>query len=277
MKKLLVLFFLVLSNILFFSDRVAAQFQSVDYSGNNPESYQCFDASGKVIEDTDPNTPQGTPMIPTGPDAQGNFYCNVGGVRYNAYLRPPALQQLEVWFVRILYAIWALVATLSFLLIVKLGYEYMISRGAPEAMARVRDRIVKYAFGFALVFLAVPVLSTTFRFLGINDQVQCYNVNMPGFQFFYTNLCTDPKSVIATDPCTIISESIDPVTGTISPDVIAQRTAEIVGRVCQTPGEKKNCTILGITLPYCFRCQEAGTGNPSLDRTWQQGFGAVCF
>lgn len=201
-KKFLLL--LLVANLLLGSFGVVqAQFQSFDFSGNSPESYQCFDRlTGENLTDRKTN-----PLDVFGPDINGNFFCCTsgsadadnnectGGTKIIAQIRPPALQQIEIWFVRILYAIWALVGSLSFLFLVKLGYDYLISRGDPTKITEIRQRIVSYIIGFALVFLAVPILTTVFRLLGVNNAVECYDVNMPGFQFFYTTLCTDPRGV----------------------------------------------------------------------------------
>jgi len=228
-NKKLIYLFLILN--VFFGNAVlvSAQLQSFDFSANNPDSYQCFDKdTGENL--TDENTdPSGVRLFVQGPDDFGNYYCCAGTIipgspgisecptgqtKLIAQLKPPALQQIEVWFVRILYSIWGLVASLSFLFLVKLGYEYIISRGDPTKITEVRKKIVNYLIGFALVFLAVPILTTVFRFLGINTNAQCYNVSMPGFQFFYSSLCTDPKGVIAArfaaDPCTAISNGSEP-------------------------------------------------------------------
>lgn len=227
-KKLLYLL-LILNLIFGHVAIVSAQLQSFDFSGNNAESYQCFDkVSGENLTDED-TEPSGVKLNVQGPDSFGNFYCcsgtnsgytpvgfdcEAGQTKIIAQLKPPALQQIEVWFVRILYAIWGLVASLSFLFLVKLGYEYIISRGDPTKITEVRKKIVNYIIGFALVFLAVPILTTVFRLLGINTNAQCYNVNMPGFQFFYSSLCTDPKGVIAarfaSNPCTAFEDGSDP-------------------------------------------------------------------
>ncbi|RMD77220.1 hypothetical protein D6810_01525 [Candidatus Dojkabacteria bacterium] len=178
--------------------RVLAQ----GFSGNNPSSYQCFDEKGNLLSLT--------PEPGTG-KYEGSFVCVDGNKVYPAYLKPPSLQQIEVWFVRIVYTIWALVATFSFVLLLGVAYQYMISRDAGGALAKARDRIAKYFLGFALVFLAVPILSTTFRLLGVNDSVKCYstltgggenNIGI-GFQFFFSDLCTDPRGRFA-DPQVIL-------------------------------------------------------------------------
>ncbi len=224
-KKLLYTFLIL--NVFFGNAAiVSAQLQSFDFSGNNPDSYQCFDKdTGENLSDVD----GGPRLAIQGPDEFGNYYCCAGSVlpgspgisscptgqtKIIAQLKPPALQQIEVWFVRILYAVWGLVASLSFLFLVKLGYEYTISRGDPTKITEVRKKIVNYLIGFALVFLAVPILTTVFRLLGVNTNAQCYNVSMPGFQFFYSSLCTDPKGVIAArfaeGPCAAFDAGSEP-------------------------------------------------------------------
>lgn len=191
---------------------VSAQIQDDNFSGNDPSSYSCYTRQGDLVD-----------AEPIKDESKGLFYCNVNGVPGyqpcdsgiyetgdlcdpQAVLNPPTLQQLEVWFVRIVYSIWAIAATFSFLGIVYIGYQYMISRGAPEATVKVKDRLAKFIIGFALVFLAVPILTTVFRLLYVNDSVQCYqgltsNVGI-GFQFVFPELCTDPNNQVAnSDPC----------------------------------------------------------------------------
>lgn len=221
--------YLVLVLNIFFAQVgvVHAQLQTFDFSANNAESYQCFDKeTGEILAD---------PVVAT-PDEFGNYYCMSGGEKIIAQLKPPTLQQLEVWFVRIIYAIWGLVASLSFLFLVKLGYEYIISRGDPTKITEVRKKIVSYLIGFSLVFLAIPILTTAFRLLGVNTNAQCYNVNMPGFRFFYTSLCTDPKGVIAArfaaDPCDAFSSGTEPE------GVICKGTSY--------EGQSLSCGLLGV-------------------------------
>jgi hypothetical protein len=207
-KKFLYIFLFL--NLLFAQVSVVhAQLQTFDFSANNPESYQCFD------KDTGENLTDGPAQLPVqGPDDFGNYFCEYNGEKIIAQIRPPTLQQIEIWFVRILYAIWGLVASLSFLFLVKLGYEYTISRGDPTKITEVRKKIVSYIIGFSLVFLSIPILTTVFRLLGVNTSAQCYNVSMPGFRFFYSSLCTDPKGVIAarfaSEPCKAFVDGSDP-------------------------------------------------------------------
>lgn len=180
-----VFFFFILFTI--FANKVFAQAQDFTFSGNDADSYQCFDSSGNVI--------QGATI--TKDQISGKFICPDGSA---AGLKPPTLQQLEIWFVRIIYVVWGLTASFSFILLIILGYQYMISRGDVTKITQIRERIIKYIFGVAIVFLAIPILTSFFNVLGISQNVSCYNVEMPGFQFFFYNMCTDPRGV-DTNPC----------------------------------------------------------------------------
>jgi hypothetical protein len=171
---------------IFSSFSIQAQTQDFDFSANNPEcvAYQCLGADGNVDSSIKPQ------WKTEGSDStRGKCICPTG----LAVLKPPKLQQLQIWFYRVLYAIWGLVAGFSFLMLVYLGYRYMLRGGtSDQELVKLRKDILNYVIGFALVFLAVPILSTVFRLMQINDDVQCYRVNMPGFQFFFEDLCTDP-------------------------------------------------------------------------------------
>lgn len=210
---------------------IHAQLQVGEFSGNNIDSYNCTQADGTVKsyreafeeagEDLDPENPPKAP--------NGRFLCPDGN---EAVLRPPALQQIEVWFVRIVYVIWALVASFSFFFLVALAYQWLISRGDVTKITEIRQKIIYYFIGLALVFLAVPILTTVFRLLGINRDVKCYDVAMPGFQFFFTDLCTDPRGV-QTDPCDLNDIIADAIRGTTGESKYA----------CPVRGEIKNCSI----------------------------------
>ncbi len=185
---------------------INAQAQDFEFSGNKKSSYQCFDVDNNPTEPTDRRDANGYWLCPCEDGNAPNpttFRCGSGSPsRCNgtpgtdgcfvvrSVLRPPKLQQLEIWFVRIVYLIWALVGTLSFFFLFVLGYRYMISRGDVTKITEIRQKIIYYILGFGLVFLAVPILTTFFNLLGINSNVACYNVQMPAFQFFFANLCT---------------------------------------------------------------------------------------
>jgi len=198
-KKILItsiLSFLLLNFLLSFT-QVHAQIQDFTFSGNSADSYQCIGSNGQIDD-----------SIEIFKDStSGAFLCRIdrdGDGQYDkAVLKPPKLQQIEVWFVRIVYVIWALVGSYSFILLVYLGYQYMLRGGTTDTqLVELRKRIIYYIIGFALVFLALPILSTFFRLLNVNTAVDCYNVSMPGFQFFFANLCTDANNtVVISNPC----------------------------------------------------------------------------
>lgn len=250
MSKKILKIIITLSFLVFLpATTVFAQFQDTPLSGNNPDSYECFDREGRLVTDGQVKKDE----------SRGIFYCDRNNNSVydecsdqiydqgdncdpRAQLKPPTLQQLEIWFLRIVYSIWAISATFSFLGIVYLGYQYMISRGAPEAMTKVKDRIVKFLIGLALVFLAVPILNTIFRLLAVNDSVECYagltnaanNVGI-GFQFFFPELCTDPTGSVGTsDPCSV---------------------ADAAGLVCNTEGARSNSCNVGRGVCVFYRCR----------------------
>ncbi|MEP7103842.1 MAG: pilin [Candidatus Dojkabacteria bacterium] len=234
----------ILTSVAFFvlfaliSPVVKAQIQEAPFSGNNASSYQCFKQDGTLISATVQFD-----------SAQGEFYCiDEDGVRIKAVLKPPALQELEVLFVRVVYAIWAIVATFSFLLLVYLGYQYLISRGDVTKITEIRKRILNYIIGFMLVFLAVPILVTIFKLLGVNNQVKCYqgltggnNIGI-GFQFFFTDLCTDPNGSQFA--------SCDDLTRT---SLSSSSIGSLTGLACPTNGDPQTCTTA--TKTYIFRCE----------------------
>lgn len=239
-KKSKVYFFSVLLLVatIFLAPVLNAQVQDFDFSGNSAESYQCFDSTGDLLT-----------QEPKFDEANGEFYCTDSlGNRVRAVLKPPSLQQLEILFVRVVYAIWALVATFSFLLLLYLGYQYLISRGDATQIKAIRERIIKYIIGFILVFLAVPILVTFFKLLGVNNDIECYqglsggsNVGI-GFQFFFTDLCTTPGpegSEFAT--CADLNNA---ATG--------QDVGAVTGLTCRAGESDRTCSTLKRT--YYFSC-----------------------
>ncbi len=175
----------------------SAQFQDFDFSANSSScsSYQCRDVSGgssQLIYDSSKQLCQCLYK-----DGSGAIISTE-----KALLRPPKLQQAEVWFVRVVYIVWGLVGSFSFLMLVYLGYQYTITRGDVTKITAIRQRIINYVLGFILVFTAIPILTTFFRVLGLNGDVKCYQFDtLPRFQFFFPELCTDPKGLMVGDPC----------------------------------------------------------------------------
>ncbi|MCS7317717.1 MAG: pilin, partial [Candidatus Dojkabacteria bacterium] len=158
--------------------------QNIPFSGNDPKSYYCQDGT--------------TPEQMEKDEIDGFFYCKDGT---RAIIRPPTIQQFEILFKRIVYVIWAIVASLSFVMLVYLGYKYMIARDTSDReLVKLRKAILNYIFGFSLVFLSVPILTTLFKLLNLNTNISCYDIAMPGFQFFFPELCTDPIGIYYVNP-----------------------------------------------------------------------------
>lgn len=179
---LLIVCSVVLLSVGFSITEVNAQFQDDTFSGSDANSYTCF-------EEQDGNGEPGNGVSLE----DGIFVCPDGS---QARLIPPKLSQLQIWFVRAVYVIWALTATLSFFFLIGLGFQYMLTRGDITKITEIRKKILYYLLGFALVFLAVPILNTLFDVIGINEEEECYDIfenESLGFQFFFSDLCTaDP-------------------------------------------------------------------------------------
>lgn len=192
-----------------FPQSVSAQLSSSVISGNDASSYVCpGEDPGLPVLDSSGNCAAQDKRCRTLPyldSATGYYVCKSEDSDniVRATLKAPPLQQLELWFRRILYAIWAIVGSFSFVMLIYLGYQYMIRGGtSDQELVKLRKAIINYVVGFALVFLSIPILTTFFTVLGINKNVTCYDVAMPGFQFFFPELCTDPKYILVNDPCT---------------------------------------------------------------------------
>jgi len=169
----------------------------VEYSGNSAYNYQCFDSAGNLLKDA-----VGNIVNARGPNQDGKFTCTYAGVTYFATPIPPKLQNVQFLVVKIVYAIWAFMAGISFVFLIGVGYDYLIRGGTSDTeLTKLRKRISNYIIGFVLVFLSLPILTTVFNVLGVNTKVACFNVAMPGFQFFFSNLCTDPNGSITKNPC----------------------------------------------------------------------------
>lgn len=134
-------------------------------------------------------------------NCDGRFVCyfpdgNNGFEVKDAIPRPPTLRVLEVWFVRILFAIWALSGIVFTFILISIGVEYMFSFGNEVAVGKVIKRFQNFLLGFVLVFLSYPLLNTFFNILPINDESQCFEqINMPGFQFFFPQACGAPTEL----------------------------------------------------------------------------------
>lgn len=275
--------FLIIETLLLTS-QTEAQFQDFTFSANTPESYQCFTQGGDLIEngvastrgpggyflclcneslnqsdleDPDKYTiePQENGVCPAiGGGAPQTSSSNnpgaPGNVAIRAVLRPAKLQQIEIWFFRIIYIVWAAVASLSFFYLVLLGYRYIITRGDVTKITEIRQKIVNYLIGLALVFLSVPILTTIFNLLGINDDVPCYSVDVPGFRFFFGDVCQFQfAQEILENPCAFAGGSPD---GILCPQDFAGRASS----TCDLGGNRCYIYQCDITAFVWVRSQE---------------------
>lgn len=197
-RAFLATFFIFVASFSFLSlfRNASAQFQDFDFSANSSScsSYQCRNITGGSSSLIYNSSEKLCECI---------YTSSTGSVSTEkALLKPPKLQQAEIWFVRVVYIIWGIIGSFSFLMLVYLGYQYTITRGDVTKITAIRQRIINFVLGFILVFTAIPILTTFFRVLGLNGDIQCYKFDtLPRFQFFFPELCTDPKNVLVGDPC----------------------------------------------------------------------------
>ncbi len=173
--RITVIVWVVLSAFVLLAPQTAA---AQNFSGNDTSNYTC----------------PALPDYPTTPTVGSDFLCKYSNgnktLTTNASIKPPTLRVLEYWFLRILYAAWALSGIVFTLILVFLGFKYMTSQGDAGAIADVRKRAVNWMIGLALIFLSYPVLHTLFNVIGIS-KTDCYDqLNLPGFQFFFASACT---------------------------------------------------------------------------------------
>lgn len=184
---LLLLPFLFLSSpIISFAQSSSA---SSNFSGSDISNYYC---PGITVvegdETTEYHSTYGDPI-----EQNGRYLCfyNNGAIVRDAIASPPKLQQLEVWFVKILYMAWGLSGIVFTFILLYIGFLYMTSRGNDKMMADVKTKLRNWFVGLVLVFLSYPVLNTFFKVIGINEDACYYDITqtMPGFKFFFPTVC----------------------------------------------------------------------------------------
>lgn len=269
-----------------FPQSVSAQLSSSVISGNDASSYVCpGEDPGLPVLDSSGNCAAQDKRCRTLPyldSATGYYVCKSedSDTIVRATLKAPPLQQLELWFRRILYAIWAIVGSFSFVMLIYLGYQYMIRGGtSDQELVKLRKAIINYVVGFALVFLSIPILTTFFTLLGINKNVACYDVAMPGFQFFFPELCTDPNDTYVNNPCAIITDTVEALKKDNPKISLSDLNKGVVDEINNRRGiacvqqdaanNVKSCNIsAGIfSFDVCFICSE---------NYWQFQIGANC-
>lgn len=128
-------------------------------------------------------------------DVTQRFECASGSA---ALIRPPKLRQVEVWFVTLVYAAWGLSGIVFTFSLIVIGFRYLTSQGNPEQIGKLKTRLGQWAIGFVLVFLAYPILSTVFSFIGLNPCLT-EEIELPGFQFFFEE-AIDPDAECEVPP-----------------------------------------------------------------------------
>lgn len=176
MKKVSVflLAFVMVSISGLFTTQVAAQ----GFAGSNVGNYYCLPRNG-----------QPGPAVSI---IDGDYVCDYDGdgeADARAVPRPPHTQQLQVWFIRILYIIWAVAGIIFTLVLMGIGFQYLTSFGNEVALADVIKQFRKWIVGFGLVILAYPMLNTFFNVVGLRESACLDTIELPGFQFFFPRAC----------------------------------------------------------------------------------------
>lgn len=175
-------FLLKLSIVLFVLLSMSASLTSPVYAGpfSGSEIGNYFCAGHEEIRPQAITTEGGT-----------NYVCIIDGVRVNAVPRPPTIQVIEIWFVRVLYAVWGITGVVFIFIIMWIGLNYMFALGNAVAQADAIKRFQRWALGLVLIFLSYPGLNTFFNILPISDDY-CYEELVeatPGFRFFFAEIC----------------------------------------------------------------------------------------
>lgn len=125
----------------------------------------------------------------------------------DANLVPPTLQQLENYFLDIIYIVWSVVGLYFAGNIFYIGFKKMTEGFSPEQQGKVMTQLAYWIVGLIGFFIAVPALQYFYQILDINhtkcfydtDQVAggeevVYDLTLPGFTFFFRDVCTGPYS-----------------------------------------------------------------------------------
>ncbi|MBD3362943.1 hypothetical protein GF362_04445 [Candidatus Dojkabacteria bacterium] len=152
------------------------------------DSGQCGPSDiGKVIE----NTAGVSDLAVTNPNiAMANFI-------------PPALQQLENYFLDFVYLIWAFVGTFAAFQLLYIGFQIMVSGFSPERLGKEYSKLAYWVVGLIGFFLAIPALHFVYNSLDIrhtkcfyySDEEKGYDLTLPGFTFFFKDVCTGEYSI----------------------------------------------------------------------------------
>lgn len=188
----LLVFGLLFVSLSFLPIAPAGQVKAQGFSGSDCNSYQCPDLNGfTLIDTTGDDCPNGVV------EEADNFICRYESSDSSSSTHvqaavpiPPQLRQLEIWFVRIMYSLWALSGIFFTFVLIWIGFQYMTSFGNEMALSEVIKKFRNWMIGLGLVFLSYPVLNTFFALLPLDESQSCYaDLTLPGFQFFFPNAC----------------------------------------------------------------------------------------
>ncbi len=152
-------------------------------------------------------TPTLAPLA-TGSDNETIVCIQEDGSAIAANLVPPTLQQIENYFLDIIYIFWAFIGVYAVIQIVWIGIQFMTNATSPERMGNVVSKAMWWLIGLILAFIAIPALHFFFDVLNIqttkcyclkdNATGDCeesgdivYDLTVPGFTFFFKDACTD--------------------------------------------------------------------------------------
>lgn len=109
---------------------------------------------------------------------------------------PPRLRSLEPILVQIVYMIWAFGGLIFTVLLMVIGFQYMISMGDPQKQEELKSRGKNWIIGLIIFFIGYPIILTVYNVIGIGDtNSECYeDIKTPGFHFFFPSICTDPEA-----------------------------------------------------------------------------------
>lgn len=140
------------------------------------------------------------PYLYKHPTGEKEVVCYYNGEIYKAVSLPPTLQQLENYFLDGVYIFWAFIGTYAVFRAIALGFEYMTQATSPEKLGDVVSKVRVWILAVALAALAVPLLHYIYRVVGIqstrcyyleNNGEVVYDLTVPGFTFFFKDVCTD--------------------------------------------------------------------------------------
>ncbi len=176
--RIIIVIWVVLSVFVLFTPEVSA---NSGFSGSDPSNYTCPAlAIGKGTLNTK------------------TFQCEYpNGFTTNAIIRPPTIKVLQYWFMRIIYGAWAASGVVFTIIMVYLGFKYMTSRGDSAKIGDVKKKMKNWAIGLMLIFLSYPVLNTLFSVIGVSKN-ECFDLQLPAFQFFFPNACNAGGNASAT-------------------------------------------------------------------------------